>query len=149
MFFNFLSSLAVHIGLAGCGFMIFLIAGSASLAGWIRILIIVAATLLSFFLYFVTGITFEKGESTRKKALSAWPLSAVLLLLSVLSQVFGWVFFNEGLFLNAPFLPLWLLLDRFGLSVAQSSWLLSLLPSFFIWLGVRCQKTPLYQWFRR
>lgn len=149
MFFNFLSAIAIHIGLAGCGFILFLVAGSASLAEWLRILIIVLGTLVVLLLYFVTGITFEKGEKQWQKELSSWFLSAFLLLVTVLAQVCGWSFLNEGLFLNAPFLPLWLIFDLFGLSIATSSVIFSLLPSIFIWLGVKAQKTALYRWFKR
>ena len=149
MFFNFLSCIAIHIGLAGCGFILFIVAGSATLADWLRIAIIALGTLVTILLYFVTGITFEKGEKQWQKEVSAWMLSAVLLVLCVLTQLCGWTFLIEGLFLNAPFLPLWLLFDLFGLSIPVSAIILSVLPSIFIWLGVKAQKTALYRWFKR
>ena len=149
MFFNFLSAVAIHIGLAGCGFIVFLVAGSPSFADWLRILLIALGTLLVLLLYFVTGITFEKGEKQWQKEVSAGMLSALLLVLCILAQVFDWTPLNDGLFLNAPLLPLWMILDAGGLSIVTSSIILALLPSIFIWLGVKCQKTALYRWFKR
>jgi len=148
MFFNFLSSLAIHIGLAGCGFIVFLVAGNVSQL-WLQYLLIALGTLVVLLLYFVTGITFEKGEKQWQKEVSAWILSALLLVLCILAQVFDWTFLNEGLFLNAPFLPLWGVFNKLGLSIAISSLLLSVLPSIFIWAGVKSQKTAVYRWFKR
>ncbi len=149
MFFNFLSCLAIHIGLAGCGFIVFIVAGTQSLPDWTRIAIIALGTLLVLLLYFVTGITFEKGEKQWQKEVSAWGLSVLLLVLSILSQLCGWTALNDGLFLNAPFLPLWLIFDLFKISIPVSALIFSVLPSIFIWLGVKAQKTALYRWFRR
>ena len=149
MFFNFLSCLAIHVGLAGCGFIVFIVAGTPTLPEWVRIAIIALGTLLVLMLYFITGITFEKGESSRQKEVSAWGLSALLLALTLLSQVCNWTALNEGLFLNAPFLPLWMVFDFFGISTPVSALVFSVLPSIFIWLGVKSQKTALYRWFRR
>ena len=149
MFFNFLSCFAIHIGLAGCGFIVFIVAGIQTLPDWARIAIIALGTLLVLLLYFVTGITFEKGEKQWQKEVSAWILSALLLVLTALTQLCGWTALNEGLFLSTPFLPLWMVFDAFGISIPVSALIFSLLPSIFIWLGVKAQKTPLYQWFRR
>ena len=149
MFFNFLSCLAIHVGLAGCGFIVFIVAGTPTLPEWVRIAIIALGTLLVLMLYFITGITFEKGENGRQKEVSAWGLSALLLVLTLLSQVCNWTALNDGLFLNAPFLPLWMVFDLFGISTPVSALIFSVLPSIFIWLGVKSQKTALYRWFRR
>lgn len=149
MFFNVLSCVAIHLGLSGCGFFLFILSGWNGFADWARILFIAVATLLVCLLYFLVGITFEKGEKQWQKELSALPLSAMILLLCVLSQAFDWKFLNEGLFLSAPLLPLWTLFDQWGLSVATSSLILACVPSIFIWVGVKCQKTALHRWFRR